>query len=150
MAVPLARDDRAQSAWPSRNVAWRSQVGHWIVGPEPELLAVRLRRELVPDVEMASKNFLRLAADQADEVVIVDRPARRDSGLRFGRRRLADLSTEGLERAANRTDQIPQIGHGDGVPGEVGDHDLRREIRNRPQLLLLLFFGTLRHEFPSA
>jgi hypothetical protein len=54
----------------------------------------------VRDVEVASKGFLLLAADQADEVVIVDRAAHRDGGLRFDR--LGRLSTEGTERAGDR------------------------------------------------
>jgi hypothetical protein len=46
--------------------------GHGIVGLEPELLAVRLGRESVGDVEVAPQGSVLLAADQADEVVIVN------------------------------------------------------------------------------
>ena len=70
--------------------------GHGIVGLEPELLAVGFRRELVRGVEMAPKDFLLLAADQTGEVVVLDRAAHRDGGLRLGR--LGLLSTEGAER----------------------------------------------------
>jgi len=67
--------------------------GHGIVGLEPELLAVGFWRELVRDVEVAPKDFLRLAADKTDEVILVDRTAHRDGGLQFGW--LGLLSTEG-------------------------------------------------------
>ena len=121
---------------------------HGVVGLEPELLAVRLRRELVRDVEMAPKDSLVLAADQADQVIVPDRAAHRDGGLRSGW--LSLLSTESIESTADRTEQIAQIGRGNGVPGHVGDHDLRREPRERPRLLLFLFFGMLRHGCASA
>jgi hypothetical protein len=121
--------------------------GHGIVGLEPEQLAIRLRRQLVRDVEMAPKNFLLLAADQADEVIVPDRPADGHGGLRFG---LGMLLTERIERARNRADQIAQVGRSDGVPGDVGDDDLRCELGDRPRLLLFWFFNTLRHGSASA
>jgi hypothetical protein len=46
--------------------------GHGIVGPETKLLAVSFRCELVRAAEMASKSLLLFAADQADEVVMVN------------------------------------------------------------------------------
>jgi len=97
---------------------------------------------------MAPKGFLLPAADQADEVIVLDRPAHRDSGLRLGRLRLR--STEGAERPGNRTDQIAQIGRGDGAPADVGDDDLRCELGDRPRRLRFLFFSMLCHGFASA
>jgi hypothetical protein len=47
--------------------------GHGVVGLEPEPPAVGLRRELVRDIEMAPKGRVPLAADQADEVILVYR-----------------------------------------------------------------------------
>ena len=44
---------------------------------------------------MTPKGFLLLAADQADEVILLDRAAHRHSGLRFGR--LGLLSAEGTQ-----------------------------------------------------
>jgi hypothetical protein len=97
----------------------------------------------VRDVEMAPKGFLRLAADKADEVVLVDRTTDRDGRLRFGW--LGLLSTEGAERPGDRADQIAQVGDGDVAPGDVSDDDLRRERGDRPWFLLLCMFGMLRH-----
>ena len=99
-------------------------------------------------VEMAPQDLLRLAADETREVVVLDRPAHRHGGFRLGRLDL--LSTDGAERPGNRTDQIAKIGRGDGVPGDIGDDDLRRELCDRPRLLALLFFGLFRHGFASA
>jgi hypothetical protein len=62
-------------------VAWRS---HGVVRLEPEQLAVGLRRELVRDVEMASKDFLLLTAHQADQVILPDRATHGYGGLWFG------------------------------------------------------------------
>jgi hypothetical protein len=73
--------------------------GHGIVGLEPELLAIRLWRELVRDVEVAPEGFLLLAADQAREVLFTNRAAHRDGGLQSGW--LGLLSTESVESAAN-------------------------------------------------
>jgi hypothetical protein len=121
---------------------------HGVVGLEPELLAVGFRRELVRDVELAPKCFLLLAADQADEMIVMDRTADWHGRLRRGRLRLR--LTEGAERSGNRTDQIAQLGHGDGVVGNVGDDDLGCELGDRPRLLPFLFFGIHRHGSASA
>ena len=40
------------------------------------------------------------------------------------------ISTEHLHSAADRTDQITQISRRDGVPANVGDDDLGRELRD--------------------
>ena len=56
---------------------------------------------------MAPQDFLLLAANEADEVIIADRAAHRHSRLRL--RRLGLLSTEGAERPGDRADQIAQI-----------------------------------------
>jgi hypothetical protein len=98
--------------------------------------------------EMAPKDFLLLAADQADEVVIVDRSAHRDGGLRFGW--LGLLSTKGTERLADCTDQIAQVGHGDGVSGDVGDDDLRGEPGERARLFRFSLPGMFSHGSASA
>jgi hypothetical protein len=100
--------------------------GHGIVGLEPELLAVGFRRELVRNAEMAPKGFLLLAANQTGEVFVSNRAAHSDGGLRLGW--LGLLSTEGIQSVADRTDQIAQIGHGEGVPADVGDDDLGCEL----------------------
>jgi hypothetical protein len=97
---------------------------------------------------MAPKSFLLLATDQTREVVVSNRAADRDGGLRFDW--LGLLSTKAPERPANRTDQIAQIGRGDAVPGDVGDDDLRRELRDRLWRFLLLLLGMLRHRSASA
>ena len=78
----------------------------------------------------------------------MDRPPHWDGRLRFGW--LGLLSTEGTERPGDRTDQIAQVGRSDGVPGDVSDDDLRRELSDRPQLLLLLLVGMLRHRSAST
>jgi hypothetical protein len=102
----------------------------------------------VGDVEVATKGFLLLAADQADEVVIVDRATHRHGGRRFCGLWL--LSTDGTERPGDPTDQIAQIGWGDGVSGDIGDDDLCREPGDRLRLFLLLLLGMLRHGSASA
>jgi hypothetical protein len=59
---------------------------------------------------MPTKGFLLLVADQADEVVIVERSAHRNGGLRLGWLRL--LSSQGTQGATHRTDQITQVSRG--------------------------------------
>jgi hypothetical protein len=97
---------------------------------------------------MAPEDSLLLATDQTCQVIVPDRAADRDSGLWFGW--LGLLSTETIQSAAHRIDQVAQIGRGDGVPGDVGDDDLRGELRDRPRLVPFLFFGMLRHGSASA
>ena len=87
------------------------------------------------DGEMAPKDFLLLAADQTCQVFVLNLAAHRDGGLRSDWPNL--LSTESTKSAANRTDQIAQLGHGDGVVGNVGDDDIGCELGDRPRLLLV-------------
>jgi len=100
------------------------------------------------DLEMATKDSLPLAANQTREVFVLNRAAHRDGGLRFGWLRL--LSTDAIQSAADRTDQITEVGRGDGVPGHVGGDDLRRELSDRTWLLRFLLFGMIRHGPVSA
>jgi hypothetical protein len=90
----------------------------------------------VRDIEMAPEDFLLLAADQADEVIVLDRPAHRHGGVRFNRSWLGLLPTEDVKRVADRLDQVADQ-HVDSVPGDVGGDDLRRERHDPPRLLLL-------------
>ena len=86
-----------------------------VVGLEPELLAVRLRRVLVRDIEMAPKGPAPLAADQADEVILLDRTTHRHRRRRFSRGWPGVLPTERRDRAANRLNQVAEISHGQRV-----------------------------------
>jgi hypothetical protein len=99
------------------------------------------------DVEVAPKSFLLLAADKTREVLVSNRAAHWHGWLRFDRLGLLSAE-ESVQSAADRNDQIAQIGHGDGVPGDVGDDDLGCELGDRPRLLRFLFFGMLRHGPP--
>jgi len=118
---------------------------HRVAGLEAKQLAVRLRRELVRDVEMATKGLLLLAADQADQVILLNRPAHRHRRRPSGRGWPDALAAERCERATDRLDEMAKIGS--TISGKICDHDLRRKRLERCRPFFLLSFHKLRHPF---
>ena len=110
---------------------------HRVVAGETERLAVSHGRQLMCGLEMAAQRLERLAADQADQMIALDRAADRHGRFRLGWHRLR-FKTETVQFLTYVDDKSAEISDRNVMVSNVSRDDLGREGCDREALVIIV------------
>ncbi len=96
---------------------------HWIIARQAERFAVAFRRIAVLR-DMPAQHLVLLAVDHADQIIGLDRSARRNRATGLLRLRLGRRTADCLQRAIHALDQAGDFGSRDTVVADMRGYNV--------------------------